>query len=410
MILGEKLFDIIKYLVNNKKMTNQCYEFLNYFFNSTLSIQINKLFLNSELNNAFHSINHTLMSILVCYDYSFDRALIDKCFSLINETLELINNNYIILGKYIMKKVSKKHKDNKWIYKLNNMLSKNNNYPKINEINNNYILNNVSSTNKIIYNTNIIIKNLKIFLEHYKSNSNESLLILFKKIAQKTLDDIKYYYKTFLLREENINGSFLASLYLKDNPNFHSVPKPYIQKINKKNYTLVLDLEETLLNFRLKSENKGEGILKLRPGLFDFLDEVQKFYEIIIFTASSQDYAESLIDSIEEKKKYFEYKFFRQHNIILDNDFVKDLSRIGRDLDKIIIVDNMQQNYRLQKKNGIYIKGFWGEDICDNSLFYLKNILIRIANDGGDLRDGLIKYHEEIAEKISSCIYKFNFE
>jgi Dullard-like phosphatase family protein len=410
MILGEKLFDIIKYLVNNKKMTNQCYEFLNYFFNSTLSIQINKLFLNSELNNAFHSINYTLMSILVCYDYSFDRALIDKCFSLINETLELINNNYIILGKYIMKKVSKKHKDNKWIYKLNNMLSKNNNYPKINEINNNYILNNVSSTNKIIYNTNIIIKNLKIFLEHYKSNSNESLLILFKKITQKTLDDIKYYYKTFLLREENINGSFLASLYLKDNPNFHSAPKPYIQKINKKNYTLVLDLEETLLNFRLKSENKGEGILKFRPGLFDFLDEVQKFYEIILFTASSQDYAESLIDSIEEKKKYFEYKFFRQHNIILDNDFVKDLSRIGRDLDKIIIVDNMQQNYRLQKKNGIYIKGFWGEDICDKVLFYLKNILIRIANDGGDLRDGLVKYHEEIAEKISSCIYKFNFE
>ena len=410
MILGEKLFDIIKYLVNNKKMTNQCYEFLNYFFNSTLSIQINKLFLNSELNNAFHSINYTLISILVCYDYSFDRALIDKCLSLINETLELINNNYIILGKYIMKKVSKKHKDNKWIYKLNNMLSKNNNYPKINEINNNYILNNISSTNKIIYNTNIIIKNLKIFLEHYKSNSNESLLILFKKISQKTLDDINYYYKTFLLREENINGSFLASLYLKDNPNFRSVPKPYIQKINKKNYTLVLDLEETLLNFRLKPENKGEGILKLRPGLFDFLDEVQKFYEIIIFTASSQDYAESLIDSIEEKKKYFEYKFFRQHNIIIENDFVKDLSRIGRDLDKIIIVDNMQQNYRLQKKNGIYIKGFWGEDICDKVLFYLKNILIRIANDGGDLRDGLIKYHEEIAEKISSCIYKYKFE
>ena len=410
MILGEKLYDIIKYLVNHKKMANQCYEFLNYFFNSSLPMQINKLFLNSELKNAFHTINNTLMFILICYDYSFDNALIDKCFSSIKETLELINNNYTILCKYIVKKVSKNNKDNKWIYKMNNMLSKNKNYSKINDINNNYYINNLSSTKKIIYNTNIIIKNLNIFLEHFKSNSSESLLILFKKITQKTFDDIYYYYKTFLLREENINGSFLASLYIKDNPNFRSVPKPYILKKSKKKYTLILDLEETLLNFRLKSENKGEGILKLRPGLFSFLDEIQKFYEIILFTASSQDYAESLIDCIEEKKKYFEYKFFRQHNIIIENDFVKDLTRIGRDLDKIIIVDNMPQNYRLQKRNGIYIKGFWGEDSYDKVLYYLKNILIKLAKDGGDLRVGLIKYHEEIAEKISSYIYKFNSE
>ena len=410
MILGEKLFDIIISLINNKKMTNQCFEFLNYFFNSTLPRQISNLFLNSELRNAVHSMNYILMSILISYDYSFDLILIDRCFSLLKETLELINNNYLILGKYIIKKVSKKNKENKWIFKLNNMLIKNKHYSNVNDINNNYINNNISSKEKIVYNTNIIIKNLNIFLEHFKSNSNESLLIFFKKITKKTFDDINYYYKTFLLREENINGSFLASLYLKDNPNFNSVSKPYIKKINNKKYTLVLDLEETLLNFKLKLENKGEGILKLRPGLFDFLDEVQKFYEIILFTASSQDYAESLIDSIEEKKKYFNYKFFRQHNIIVENDFVKDISRIGRDLDKIIIVDNMPQNYRLHKKNGIYIKGFWGEDLCDRVLFYLKTILVKIAKDGGDLRDGLIKYHEEISQKVSSSIYKFNFE
>jgi Dullard-like phosphatase family protein len=293
------------------------------------------------------------------------------------------------------------------------MLSNNNVYSNINinnYNNNEFIINHNSSVEKIIYNTNIIIKNLNIILEHFKSNSNESLLILFKKISQKNYEDINYYYRTFLLREENINGSFLASLYLKDNPNFHSVKEPYIRQPNNKRFTLILDLEETLLNFRLKSENKGEGILKLRPGLFEFLDAVQIFYEIILFTASSQDYAENLIDSIEEKKKYFEYKFFRQHNIIIENDFVKDLSRIGRDLDKMIIVDNMPQNYRLQKKNGINIKGFWGEELNDRILFNLKDILIRIAKEGGDLRIGLEKYHEDIAEKVTSSIYQFNFE
>jgi len=413
MIVGEKLYEIVIALINNKKMANECFEFWNFFYNSELPKGIQYLILNSELKESIYSINYSLMSILICYDYSFDSTLVEKCFSLLKETLDLILNNYIIFCKYIIKKVSKKNKNNKWIYKLNNMLSNNNIYSNINinnYNNNEFIINHDSSVEKIIYNTNIIIKNLNIILEHFKSNSNESLLILFKKISQKNYEDINYYYRTFLLREENINGSFLASLYLKDNPNFHSVKEPYIRQPNNKRYTLILDLEETLLNFRLKSENKGEGILKLRPGLYEFLDAVQIFYEIILFTASSQDYAENLIDNIEEKKKYFDYKFYRQHNIIIENDFVKDLSRIGRDLDKMIIVDNMPQNYRLHKKNGINIKGFWGEELNDRILLNLKDILIRIAKEGGDLRLGLEKYHEDIAEKVTSSIYQFNFE
>ena len=408
MIIGERLYDIIKTLINNKKMANQCYEFWNYFFNSSLPQEVNNLMLNSELKNSIYCINYGLMSILICYDYSFDIILLEKCFSLIKEIMELIIDNYIIFCKYIIEKVSRKNKDNKWIYKMNNMLSRNKINTNIkNNINNN-IISKISSSEKIIYNTNIIIKNINIILEHFKSNSNESLLLLFNRLSKKNYNDLNYFFKTFLLREENINGSFIASLYLKDNPNFHPVLKPYITKPNNKKYTLILDLEETLLNFRLKSENKGEGILKMRPGLYAFLDEIQKFYEIIVFTASCEDYADSLIDSIEEKKKYFEYKFFRQHNIVFENDFVKDLSRIGRDLDKMIIVDNMPQNYRLHKRNGINIKGFWGEDLSDRILYYLKDILINIAKDGGDLRDGIEKYHEDIAEKVTSNIFIYN--
>ena len=410
MIVEEKLHDIIKSLVNNKKIANQCYEFWNYFFNSSLPKQINNLMQKSELKDAIYCINYTLMSILICYDYSFDIILMEKCFFLIKEIFELIFNNYIIFCEYVVKKVSKKDKDNKWIYKMNNMLSHNNIDSNINNNFNNNIITKISSVDKIIYNTNSIIKNIKIILEHFKSNSNESLLLLFKRLSKKNYNDLNYFFKTFLLREENINGSFFVSLYLKDNPNFRPVLKPYITKPNNKKYTLILDLEETLLNFRLKSENKGEGILKLRPGLFDFLNEMNKFYEIIVFTASCEDYADSLIDSIEENKKYFEYKFYRQHNIVIENDFVKDLSRIGRDLDKMIIVDNMPQNYRLQKRNGINIKGFWGEDLFDRKLYNLKNILINIAKDGGDLRDGIEKYHEDIAEKVTSNIFKYNYE
>ena len=144
--------------------------------------------------------------------------------------------------------------------------------------------------------------------------------------------------------------------------------------INHKKYTLVLDLDETLVHFKPNEKNDGEGVLKVRPGITEFLDEMDKYYELIIFTGSIEDYANLLIDAIEENKIYFEHRLFREHMIIIDNEFVKDLTRISRPLDKIIIVDNLPQNFKLQKENGINIKSFWGEDIYDDALFNLSII------------------------------------
>jgi CTD small phosphatase-like protein 2 len=54
------------------------------------------------------------------------------------------------------------------------------------------------------------------------------------------------------------------------------------------------------------------------------------------------------------------------------------LSLIGRDLTKILIIDNMPQNFRLQKENGIFIKSFFGEDQDDTALLELIPILTGI--------------------------------
>ena len=103
------------------------------------------------------------------------------------------------------------------------------------------------------------------------------------------------------------------------------------------------------------------------------------------------------------------HRFYRQHTVIIGNDFVKDLNRIGRPLDKMIIVDNMPQNFRLQKENGINIKAFWGEDADDNALEELAIILTKIAKEGGDLRIGLEKYRDEIIRKVTSNISRNNY-
>ena len=60
----------------------------------------------------------------------------------------------------------------------------------------------------------------------------------------------------------------------------------------------------------------------------------------------------------------------------------------------------------LQKENGINIKGFWGEDIYDTALINLSTILVKIAQERGDIRVGLEKYRDEILEKVSSNLSK----
>ncbi len=51
-----------------------------------------------------------------------------------------------------------------------------------------------------------------------------------------------------------------------------------------KEYTLVLDLDETLLHYFEKSEIEGE--LRIRPGADNFLKVMAEHYEIVIFTAA----------------------------------------------------------------------------------------------------------------------------
>ena len=85
-------------------------------------------------------------------------------------------------------------------------------------------------------------------------------------------------------------------------------------------------------------------------------------------------------------------------------DFVKDLSKLGRDLSKVIIVDNMEQNYKLQKSNGIAIRPFWGKDSDDSALSDLSEILIKIAERKLDVRTGLKLYKDDILSKVTTNI------
>ena len=405
MVLEERLNDIIYSLETNDNIENKCFNFWNYYFNCSLYNLLEKIFQNKEDSNIVRlSINYELISIMVCYEYSFEIDPTEKeIYSQLLELMDLNHNNLIIICENIFTKIIPENKPNIWVLKLQQMiknfkLSNDNEYFKKNNLQN--------SIEKISFNLNLIIKILKNILLNYPTEYSDILISLLKKIDTKTYEEINDFFREYILRVDNFEGSIIASSYLKKNKFFKPLPAPYLISPPSKPYTLILDLDETLVHFQIKS-NKG-GTLRARPYLFGFLEEMGHYFELVVWTSATEAYANSLIDAIEYEKKYFDYILYREHAIIIGEDFVKDLTRVGRGLDRIIIIDDMPQNFRLQKENGITIKPFFGDDLDDSALYELVPILKYIAEDGYDVRFGLEKYREEIVKRITSNISKHN--
>ena len=163
---------------------------------------------------------------------------------------------------------------------------------------------------------------------------------------------------------------------------------PFIRTSMRKKFCLVLDLDETI-SHSLKL-NFGYYFL-LRPGVIEFLTELSELYEIIIFTSSPKIYADNIIDKIDEKNNLISHRLYKSHVIFERGKSVKKLNLIGRDLNKIIFVDNMKCNAKYNPKN-LYLIPSWTDDIYDDELLKLKNKLKYIYSSG--------KFNDDITKAL----------
>ena len=162
----------------------------------------------------------------------------------------------------------------------------------------------------------------------------------------------------------NTNGSSIKNK-INDSP-------PYLPPISPKyKYTLVLDVDETLIHFFFTYIN---GMFFVRPYCFEFLNEINKYYEIVTFTAGTKDYANNILNLLDINDNLIKYRLYRQHTIIMGCNVFKDLTLLGRDLNRTIIIDNLKDNFKLQPKNGLFIKT-WTSDVNDNQFQDLLKIL-----------------------------------
>ncbi|TDZ71744.1 Nuclear envelope morphology protein 1 [Colletotrichum sidae] len=166
--------------------------------------------------------------------------------------------------------------------------------------------------------------------------------------------------------------------------------------------TLILDLDETLIHSMSKGGRMSTGHMvevrlnqtyvgaggqtsigpqhpilywvNKRPYCDDFLRRVCKWYNLVVFTASVQEYADPVIDWLEAERKFFSARYYRQHCTFRQGAFIKDLSSVEPDLSKVMILDNSPLSYMFHQDNAIPIQG-WINDPTDNDLLHLVPLL-----------------------------------
>ena len=418
LILEEKFSDVLISVKSKNNTPNECFELLNSYQQSSVYNNFENYFNSIESKNIVHSsIMYLIYDIIICYHFSFDIPFFDTCYKYLENILEINHKTFLLLCNIISNKISSSSTDNIWVDKLRQMLKDNLIHIELN--NKEYIsflmehkninFKNPTSSNllEIKFYTMKIEKYLQLFLNTI-SNTNPlkvEFYSLFENLFSISADKLLHFFKSKIIRVINQNASVAGIESISDIDN-NKVEVPYLKNKCPKKFSLVLDLDETLISFKLEPGDENKGTIRFRPYLDSFLQKVREKYEIIVFTSGTKDYADPLEDAIEQEENYFDARLYRQHTVVYGKDIVKDISRIGRPLDKICIVENMPQNYRLQKENGILIKSFYGDDIYDTALVSLGDILIKISKEFDDVRKGIAHYKNEILNNVTSNLSK----
>lgn len=168
--------------------------------------------------------------------------------------------------------------------------------------------------------------------------------------------------------------------------------------------TIVLDLDETLVHskpdlppekydFIVRPTIDGRVItfyVAKRPGvdeLLGFLGKGRDVFEVVVFTAGLRAYASLVLDKLDEGQVVV-HRLYRDSCREFEGRYVKDLMELGRDLRRVVIVDDNPCSYSLQPENGISVRPFV-DDGEDRELWRLMELMEGLVDGFEDLRDAV---------------------
>ena len=282
-------------------------------------------------------------------------------------------------------------------------------------------LNNLSFPNDAANNINKEDETLNKIKEFYSEsskiyfpiiNSNENFVGNYDNYITETLKGISK------LNKLNFENALLdPQLYL--NMNRNEITRNVVS--GKK--VVLLDLDETLIHGDFQEEylndidHPYDKIIKftsldeqeevsvgifVRNGVQKFLEEISKIFDIGIFTASSKDYADAVINYLDPNNEFIKFRLYRNSCIKVNNISIKDLRIIGVDLKNIVLIDNNMYSFANQLGNGILINSFY-YDKNDYDLFSVMSYLLTYIAPTDDVRkiNEMFFHFEDILKQIN---------
>ncbi|KAK1790147.1 hypothetical protein P4O66_014070 [Electrophorus voltai] len=163
-------------------------------------------------------------------------------------------------------------------------------------------------------------------------------------------------------------------------PEKYLLPEVNINDYGKK--CVVIDLDETLVHSSFKPISNADFIVPVeidgtvhqvyvlkRPHVDEFLQKMGELFECVLFTASLAKYADPVADLLDQWG-VFRARLFRESCVFHRGNYVKDLSRLGRELHNVIIVDNSPASYIFHPENAVPVQS-WFDDMADTELLDL---------------------------------------
>uniref|UniRef100_A0AC11DW45 CTD small phosphatase 1 n=1 Tax=Ovis aries TaxID=9940 RepID=A0AC11DW45_SHEEP len=163
----------------------------------------------------------------------------------------------------------------------------------------------------------------------------------------------------------------------KQAPVQYLLPEAKAQDLDK--ICVVIDLDETLVHSSFKPVNNADFIIPVeidgvvhqvyvlkRPHVDEFLQRMGELFECVLFTASLAKYADPVADLLD-KWGAFRARLFRESCVFHRGNYVKDLSRLGRDLRRVLILDNSPASYVFHPDNAVPVAS-WFDNMSDTEL------------------------------------------
>jgi hypothetical protein len=193
------------------------------------------------------------------------------------------------------------------------------------------------------------------------------------------------------------------------NPGPASVLIPPQATADKGKYTIVLDMDETLLHssdirnadhslkvVEVRIECVGDPLgplpcahlmlyTTIRPYASELVAELGPVAELILWTAGTAPYAKAAMPHVDPAG-HIRHAIYRDPRWFSLN-YVKDLRRLGRDMERTVIVDNSAAILP-NRQHAVVVDDFF-RNPCDTALERLRGLLLALIASGQSVPDYL---------------------